>query len=98
MYSDRPRLFSCGSGHRASLCASTALDALVSVDLVLAIAFLDCVYRASLCASTASNALIGNLVCHFSVPPLVNVIAVSIRYLLYCITINQKCKSKLKFF
>ena len=57
-------LLSCGSVNRASLCASTALDALVSVDLVFAIAFLNCFNRASLGTSATSDALISDFVSH----------------------------------
>jgi hypothetical protein len=50
--------------YRASLSTSTAANALVSVDLVLAVYLADCFGGASLCTCAACNASIRNLVCH----------------------------------
>jgi len=66
---DNPKSLSNGSSNGASFCACAALNALVSIDLVLGIAFLDCANGTSFCARTASDALVGNLVCHRKIPP-----------------------------
>ena len=65
----RLKLLSNGSGYGASLCASAALDAFVSVNFVLAIAFLDSSYGTCVCASAASDAIVCDLVCHVKAPP-----------------------------
>ena len=54
-----------GSANRACLSTSTARDALVCVDIILAVAFCNCIHGASLNTCTASYAIIGNLECHF---------------------------------
>ena len=55
-----------GSGclNRASLSTCAALDALVCVDLELAVALSDCANGASIYTCTASDASVCNLVCH----------------------------------
>ena len=53
-----------GSGHGADVSASAAVDAQISVDLVLAVTLGDSVHGAALGASAASDAGIGNLVSH----------------------------------
>ena len=57
---------SLGSLNGASVCARAAVDALVSVDLVLAVSLVDSLGGAVLCASAAGDAIIANLVCHCS--------------------------------
>ena len=57
-------LLSLGSLNGASVCAGAAVDALVSVDLVLAVSLVDSLGGAVLSASAAGNAIIANLVCH----------------------------------
>ena len=57
-------LLSLGSLNGASVCAGAAVDALVSVDLVLAVSLVDGLGGAVLCASAAGDAIIANLVCH----------------------------------
>ena len=52
------KLFSLGSFNRANTCAGAAVDALVLVDYVLAIAFCDSAGRTFICTSTASDAFI----------------------------------------
>ena len=64
------KLVGSGCLNRTCVCASAALDALVCVDLVLAVAFNNSAYRASIYTSAARNASVGNLVCHTYVPPL----------------------------
>lgn len=49
----------------ADACARAALYALVSVDFILAAAFLNAAYRTFVRASAASDAVISNLICHF---------------------------------
>ena len=53
-----------GSFDRAGSCASAALDALFSVDLVLAVSLGDSLYGAVICASAAADASITNYICH----------------------------------
>ena len=57
-------LVSLRSVNRASVCAGAAVDALVSVDYVLAVALSDSLSGAVLSASAARDAIVGNLVCH----------------------------------
>ena len=57
-------LLSLGSLNGASVCARAAVDALVSVDLVLAVSLVDSLGGAVLSASAAGDAIIANLVCH----------------------------------
>jgi len=52
-----------GSTHRAGICTSAALDALIGINYELAIAFSNRVYGALGSASTTADALIGNYVC-----------------------------------
>jgi hypothetical protein len=58
------RLLSLGSTHGAGIGASAAIDAQVSVDLVLAVALGDSGNGAALGASAASDARISDLVSH----------------------------------
>ena len=60
-------LLSLGSLNGASVCARAAVDALVSVDLVLAVSLVDSLGGAVLSASAAGDAIIANLVCHCSI-------------------------------
>lgn len=53
-----------GSANGASRSASTAVDAVVSVDDELAVLFGNSANGAFICASAASDAFIGNLVSH----------------------------------
>jgi hypothetical protein len=53
-----------GSFYGAGSRAGTALDALFSVDLVLAVAFRDSFYGALRCAGTATDASITDYICH----------------------------------
>jgi hypothetical protein len=55
-----------GSGNGADVSASAAVDAQISVDLVLAVTLGDSGHGAALSASAASDASIGNLVSHDS--------------------------------
>jgi hypothetical protein len=55
-------LYRCAN--RASAGAGAAIDALVSVDNVLAVLLGDAAYGALVSASAAGNALIGNLISH----------------------------------
>ena len=59
------------STYGACIYAGTATDALVSVDFILAITLNNCFHGASLNASAAGYAIIGNLICHWFVPPVV---------------------------
>ena len=59
-------LFLNRSANRANACARTATNALISVDLVLAVALADALYGAFCLASTASNAIVINLISHDS--------------------------------
>jgi hypothetical protein len=59
-------LLSLRSGNRASVSARTAVDAVVSVDYVLAITLADSAYRALIGTSAAGDAIIRNYVCHCS--------------------------------
>ena len=58
------RLFGSRSLYGASTLASTALNALVGIDNILAVALCDAAYGTFVCASTACDAIIGNLICH----------------------------------
>ena len=58
------RLLGLGSGHGASVSASTAVDAQISVDLVLGGTLGDRGNGAALGAGAAHDASIGNLVSH----------------------------------
>ena len=53
-----------GGFYWAVICASTALDALFSVVLVLAVSLGDSLYGAVICASAAADASITNYICH----------------------------------
>ena len=57
-------LFSLGSAHGANVSASAAFDALISIDDVLAVAFLDGVHGAFALASAAADAFSRNLQSH----------------------------------
>lgn len=57
-------LFSCGSAYGADIAACTALDASVSVDLVLSVALRDSAYGALISTSAAGNAIVRNLISH----------------------------------
>ena len=59
-------LFSVSCFHRADASASTAINALVGIDLVLAVAFSDSFLRAFAGASAAADALIIDYICHSS--------------------------------
>ena len=63
-------LLSLRSAYRASVCASTAINALVSVDNVDSITLSDSFAGALISACTACYAIFRNLVCHFHVPPI----------------------------
>ena len=52
------RFLDCADG--ATVLTSTAIDALLGIDNVFAIAFCNCSDRASICASTALDALIAD--------------------------------------
>jgi hypothetical protein len=58
------------STNGATLCASAALNASGSVDLVLAVALRDSADGAGAFASAAGYTIIGNLVSHKKIPPL----------------------------
>ena len=60
------KLFCNRCANRTYAVARTAIDALVSVDVVLAVAFSDSFYRALVNASTAHNAFVTNNVSHIS--------------------------------
>ena len=62
-------LLSLGSAYRASISASTAINALVRVDNVDSITLSDSLAGALISACTACYAIFINLVCHFRVPP-----------------------------
>jgi hypothetical protein len=61
MYSE---LFLRGSANRAYVCAVTAGDALISIDLELAITLRNAGSGAAVCTCTARDALITNLESH----------------------------------
>jgi hypothetical protein len=65
LYVHAKDLLSLGCINRASLSASAAVQALVSVDHVLAVLLGNCIYGASVSASAASDAIVRNLVCHW---------------------------------
>jgi hypothetical protein len=56
------RSFDCVG--RTCICAGSALDAGIRVDLILAITLMDRFNRAFCSTGSASDAFIGNLVCH----------------------------------
>jgi hypothetical protein len=58
------KLLSLGSLNRASICARTAVNALVGIDNVLAVLLADSLNGALFSASAASDAIISDLVCH----------------------------------
>lgn len=60
------QLFSLRSFYRASISASSAVNAFVSVDNILTVYFGDTFCGASVCASAAADAFIIDLVCHFT--------------------------------
>ena len=62
-------LLSLGSAYRASVSASTAINALVRVDNVDSITLSDSLAGALISACTACYAIFINLVCPFCVPP-----------------------------
>ena len=64
-------LLSLGSAYRASVSASTAINALVRVDNVDSITLSDSFAGALISASTACYAIFRNFVCHFHVPPII---------------------------
>lgn len=72
-------LLSFGSLYGAGICTSAALDALISVDNVLAVALGDSLYGALCCASAAGDAIITDNVCHLQ--------SSSFLYLPNCITL-----------
>lgn len=53
-----------GSAHGAGISASAAIDALIRINYILAVAFGDRFHGATVGASAASDARIRNLVCH----------------------------------
>jgi hypothetical protein len=57
-------LLCLGCAHGASAFTSATLNAQISVDLVLVVAFLDCLNGALFYTSAARNASIGNFVSH----------------------------------
>ena len=65
-YCDRLCLSGCANG--ANLSTVSAIDAGVSVDLVLAVTLGDSLNGALGCASTATDAIISNLKCHGDLP------------------------------
>ena len=58
------RLLLSGSTNGAGISTSAAFDALIGIDLELAVTFGNGFYGAFTCASAASDAFIGNFVCH----------------------------------
>jgi hypothetical protein len=63
---DSGRLLSLGSANRASAFASAAIQALISVDYVLAVLLGDSTYGAFIDASAATQSFISiDLVCHW---------------------------------
>ncbi len=54
------------STDRASICAGTALNALVCVDNIFAVAFGDSFNRAFCRTSAAGDAVVRNLICHLN--------------------------------
>ena len=65
-------LFGFGSLNRANAGASAALDALIGVNYVFAVAFADGADRAFTRACAAGDAVITDFVCHDSLPPYEN--------------------------
>ena len=57
-------LFLRGGTHGADIGASAAIDALVGIDFILAVAFGNRLHGAFGFASAAADAFIGNLICH----------------------------------
>ena len=57
-------LFSRRSAYRADTCTSTALNASISVDNVLAVTLRDSAYRTLASASSAANTIVRNNICH----------------------------------
>ena len=62
-------LFLNRCSNRASACARTARNALVSVDNVLAVTLGNALAGTSFSTCTASDALVCNYVCHLEKPP-----------------------------
>ena len=58
------RLCLLGCIYGAGTCASSAVDAVISINNVLAVAFSDSTNGAVCCASTACDASITNYICH----------------------------------
>jgi hypothetical protein len=54
-----------GSGNRADISASTAVNAFFSIDYVFAVALGDCVVGAAVSASTAGDTVVIDKICHF---------------------------------
>jgi hypothetical protein len=69
MFLDKMKSLSCRCRNRTCLSTSTALDALIGIDLILAITLGNSIYRASLSTCAASDAIIGNFVSHGKTPP-----------------------------
>jgi len=53
------------SAYRAGACAGSAVDASISIDVVLGVALRNSAYRAALSTGTTRNAGIRNLICHY---------------------------------
>ena len=66
---DEDKLLFSRSANRASICARTAANALISVDNELSVTFGNASYGTSISACATSDALIGNFVCHIKIPP-----------------------------
>ena len=64
---DQCILLSLSCRNRARVSAGTAINALVSVDLVLAVTLVDSFSGAVLCAVAARDAIVRNDVCHVHV-------------------------------
>jgi hypothetical protein len=66
-----PVLLSLGSSHGASTGASTAIQALISIDNILAVAFANRIDRASIDASATADAIIIDRISHYDKPPFI---------------------------
>ena len=89
------KLFLRGSAYRAYVCAVTARDALVSIDLELAITLGNARSGATVCTCTARDALITNLESHCKILRLKLLAGKNVPYI-YFIIYCRKIKSVLQ--
>ncbi len=57
------------STNRTNACARTAVNASISIDYILTVAFANSTYRTFSCTCTTADAIIINSICHDIAPP-----------------------------